>query len=74
MVGLGGVYIYSCCGCCGCCWVAISIACWGVIGVGICVLDGVVAVAIGWAGGKTSGVGVLVAGGRVEAVAAGNNY
>jgi len=67
------VYIYSCCGCCGCYWVVIGVACWGIIGVGICVLDGVIAIAIGWAGRRISGVEALVAGGRVEAVTVGNN-
>jgi len=64
--GLGGIYIYRC-------WVAIGAACWGVIGVGICVLDSVVAVAIGWVGRRISGVGALVTRGRVEAVAVGSN-
>ena len=73
IASLSGVYIYSCCGYCGYYQVAISIAYQGIIGVGICVLDSVVAVAIGQAGGRTSRVGALVARGRVEAVAAGNN-
>jgi hypothetical protein len=40
---------------------------------GIASLGGVVAIAVGWVGGGLGGIGTLVARGRVEAVAAGNN-
>ena len=73
IVSLGGIYIYSYCGYYGYCQVVISVACQGVIGVGIYVLDSIVAIAIGQAGRRISKVGALVAKGRVEAVAVGNN-